>query len=538
MRRLIMEVSGIYREVVENMGGSVYVRDLEKNILYINPASEKLTGWSQKEALGKKCYEVFGDEHLSCRDVCPVEKAISQRHHILHHEGSLKTRSGEIHKMQVSISPIYEGETIAGAVVVMEDITRLREVETTQAKTVVTLEREVEKSKKIEEELRDSEELFKRFADHSPMPMAVSDIEGKINYLNNKFSEVFGYTLQDIPTFEQWSNLAYPNREYAELVRSEWFEAVRVARESGKQAEPRLREVTCKDGTIRLIEFKRTVIGDQVIHTLNDITDFKRAEEALRESEEKYRLVVENAKEAIYILQGDRIQFANRPAIEQTGYSEEELLSTPYSEFVFPDDREMVRQNYLLRLRGEEAPRRYSFRILRKHDDISWIEVDPVLLKWEGKSALLVFALDITERKEAEQALLRAKEDWERTFDAVPDLIMILDAEHRIVRANKTIEDALGVTPQEAIGTTCYEVFHRENTPPAYCPHTKLLSDGNEHSAEVTVKRLDRIFDVTVSPLFDEGGQLTGSVHIARDVTEKKRNERRIGSSLPLMRHY
>jgi len=89
-----MELNLMYKAILDNLNEEVYVRDLDKNLLLINPASEKLTGWSFEEALGKKCYEVFGDEDLKCREVCPVEKAISQKLHVLHHEGKLKTRSG------------------------------------------------------------------------------------------------------------------------------------------------------------------------------------------------------------------------------------------------------------------------------------------------------------------------------------------------------------------------------------------------------------------------------------------------------------
>jgi len=114
------------------MREAVYIRDLVLNILYINPTADQLTGWSPEEAKGKKCYEVFGDEHSRCREVCPADKAIAEGVHILHHEGSVETRAGEIHEMQVSISPICGAEGVAGAVIVMEDITRLKEVEKTQ----------------------------------------------------------------------------------------------------------------------------------------------------------------------------------------------------------------------------------------------------------------------------------------------------------------------------------------------------------------------------------------------------------------------
>jgi len=128
-------------------------------------------------------------------------------------------------------------------------------------------------------------------------------------------------------------------------------------------------------------------------------------------------------------------------------------------------------------------------------------------------------------RREAEEAAERAHEEWERTFNAISDLIMVLDNQHKILRSNKAMTDALGMTEQEVIGKSCFELVHGEKEPPAFCPHTQLLKDGEEHSAEVLEPRLGGIFDVRVSPLLDENGQVIGSVHITRDITEQKHKE-------------
>lgn len=155
--QLIMELNQIHQAILENMSGEVYVRDLDMNLLYINPAAERLTGWTCDESLGKKCYEVFGDEDLKCKVACPVEKAISQRLPILHHEGKLKTRSGDVRDMQVSISPFYDKENLIGAIVVMADTSRLREVEQTNVKTLIALEKENDERKLAEEALMESQ---------------------------------------------------------------------------------------------------------------------------------------------------------------------------------------------------------------------------------------------------------------------------------------------------------------------------------------------------------------------------------------------
>ena len=127
--------------------------------------------------------------------------------------------------------------------------------------------------------------------------------------------------------------------------------------------------------------------------------------------------------------------------------------------------------------------------------------------------------------KQAEKALLQAKGEWERTFDAIPDLIALIDTDHRIIRANVAMSSRLGCTPAQVIGCHCYEAVHGLSAPPDFCPHAKLLTSGKEGQAEVAEDRLGGIFDVSVTPLRNETGQIAGSVHIARDITKRKQAE-------------
>jgi PAS domain S-box-containing protein len=138
-------------------------------------------------------------------------------------------------------------------------------------------------------------------------------------------------------------------------------------------------------------------------------------------------------------------------------------------------------------------------------------------------NAVRVYTTDITQRKHAEEALMRAKQEWERTFDAVPDLIAILDNNHRILRGNRAMAQALGVEPQDLVGKICYEQMHRTACPPDICPHSELLRDGQGHAAELRELDLDLL--VTVSPLLDDQGRLLGSIHVARDITARKQAE-------------
>ncbi|MGO8805452.1 MAG: PAS domain S-box protein [Candidatus Bathyarchaeia archaeon] len=138
---------------------------------------------------------------------------------------------------------------------------------------------------------------------------------------------------------------------------------------------------------------------------------------------------------------------------------------------------------------------------------------------------------NITERKKAEQELWQTKNDWERTFDSVPDFIAILNNQHRIVRVNHAMAQQLGVAPEKAIGLFCYQCVHDLDNPPAFCPHSQTVKDGEEHQAEVHEPRLGGDFLVSTTPLKDEQGKIIGSVHVARNITERKRAEEALRAS-------
>jgi len=158
--------------------------------------------------------------------------------------------------------------------------------------------------------------------------------------------------------------------------------------------------------------------------------------------------------------------------------------------------------------------------------------------KADGSVSALVLTLsDVTERVLSETEIVKAKRQWERTFDAVPDLIMILDNHHKILRANKAMADKLGKNPKDLVGLSCYEIVHDSKEPPKFCPHARLLKDGKEHSSEVHEERLGGDFLITVSPLHDSDGSILGSVHVARDITEQKKLENKLKKAHEELEH-
>jgi diguanylate cyclase (GGDEF)-like protein/PAS domain S-box-containing protein len=218
--------------------------------------------------------------------------------------------------------------------------------------------------------------------------------EGFVNLSGYRREEVIGNTIFQIQLWAREEDRSSLVKEIFETGRMEWKEFVFRIKSGGRM--------------IGLISAETLKINQEtfVLASIRDITARKRAEEALKESEERYRLLVENANEAVLVAQDGMIKFHNPKATEMTGYVREELISKPFSEFIHPEDRGLVMERYQKRLKGEEnLPQVYPFRIIDRQGIIKWVEINAVLLSWEGKPATLNFLNDITERKAMEEQL-------------------------------------------------------------------------------------------------------------------------------------
>lgn len=143
------------------------------------------------------------------------------------------------------------------------------------------------------------------------------------------------------------------------------------------------------------------LIGCIVVMMIN-ITRRRRAEIGLRESEEKYRILIENANDAIFVAQDELVKFANPRTEEISGYSREEGGKITFANLVHPENRDMVLSRHSRRLAGEEPPNTYSFRIIKKSGEELWVQLNAVVIDWEGRPATLNFLRDITEQRKLE----------------------------------------------------------------------------------------------------------------------------------------
>jgi PAS domain S-box-containing protein len=257
-----------------------------------------------------------------------------------------------------------------------------------------------------------------------------------------------------------------------------------------------------------------------------------RAEKALRTSEEQLRRVVRAGRIGFYEWNTNQDNAYWSPeAYELFGRE----LNSPanfeaWRECVHPDDRERATGHVTAlleqaRLGQRGGNHRNEYRVLHGDGTVLWLEAVTAFDLEDGTLVMRGVVRDITERQDQEETIRRAKEEWERTFDTVPDLIAILDNQHRVVRANRAMAERLGVTPKQCVGLFCYQVVHGTGAPPVFCPHAQTLGDGREHTEEVHEDRLGGDFLVSTTPIFGPEGQMTGSVHIARDITLRKRAE-------------
>ena len=184
---------------------------------------------------------------------------------------------------------------------------------------------------------------------------------------------------------------------------------------AGEEILPIEHRIVRKDGQIRWVSdtliqqvdsSRRLVSYDGVI---KDITEHRLAEEALRDSEERYRSLVANATDMIFIAQDGFLRFPNPATLTISGYSEEELSTLPFANIIHPEDKEMVIEKHTRRLKGEELPNIYSFRILTKGGEVLWVQLNAVLITWEGRPGVLCSLRDITPQKRLEEQYLHAQ---------------------------------------------------------------------------------------------------------------------------------
>jgi PAS domain S-box-containing protein len=257
-----------------------------------------------------------------------------------------------------------------------------------------------------------------------------------------------------------------------------------------------------------------------------EIEERKHSEAALRESEEKYRILVDNANEAIFVLQDGLLKFVNPKCVELSGYSKEELTSKPFDLFVHPEDRDKVVERHQKRMKGEEISGFYATRLVDKDGNIKWVEVNVVSITWKGRLAALTFLMDITERKHSEAALKERQARLDSIFRVAPTGIGVV-TNHILLEVNDRLCEMTGYMHDELIGKSVRLLYpSQQEFDFAGDVYTQIPKKGMG-SVETTWRQKDgSIIDVYLcsTPIIQSDPK-AGQTFTALDITARKKAE-------------
>ena len=375
----------------------------------------------------------------------------------------------------------------------------------------------------------ETENLFEILANKSPVGLCIVQ-DGRFCYTNPAFQNITGYEEDELL-----------GRDSLELIVPEDKERVRentIKMLKGERISPYQFRVTHKNGSIKwIMESVVTIRYSErwaTLGTFIDITERKQIEETLRNSEEKLRQIFESATDWISVIDLEGIiTEANQRTVEMHGFSSKnELLGKSIFKLLAPREYSRIAAKLqeaieggavsgveytLLRADGSEFPGELSINMLKDAQD--------------NLSGHIIIARDITKRKELDEALKCAAEEWSRTFDSINDAVCINSKDFQLLRVNKAFADMYHVEPSQVIGKRCYEVTGESKEPVEGCPHQETLRTEKPAKSEFFIHEKGTYVEISTSPIFNEKGEVVGSVHITRDITEQKQQNERLMST-------
>jgi PAS domain S-box-containing protein len=277
------------------------------------------------------------------------------------------------------------------------------------------------------------------------------------------------------------------------------------------------------DGKERVFDVHRACLSDRqgqcsgYLLSLRDITERKQMENAIQESEKKFRTYTESASVAIMIYQNDKWVYANPAAERITGYIKEELLTMYFWDFVHPDYIDLIMKRGRARQRGENPLNQYEFKIISKQRKEKWVDLRAERISYNKKNAVLITAIDITDRKEAEVTVQKQLVAITSSIDGIAILnpderYTYLNQAHATIYGYEKPEDLIGKTWTALYGEKELQRFEQEIMP-------KFQEEGRWRGEAIGLKKDGMSFDqeITLTSLSDGG-----LICVVRDITKQK----------------
>ncbi len=503
--------------IFDGVRDGIALLDLEGKVVLVNKRILEVSGYTEREVVDKRFDALPMVSRQAIPDMEAAEGKILSGEGEAYFELEAVVRSGDKLSLEVRVNPLKYGGNLVGAIAVLRDITTRRETE---------------------ELLRSSEQQYRLLAEHVLDVIWTMDFNLKFTYVSPSVTHLLGYSVDEAMA-SSLDRFVVP--ESLETILTS-IENALVSHKSGQTKEPPDKvmdiAVVRKDGSKVWTETRATLIFDSngtpsgVLGVTRDVNERRKAQESLRLSEEKNRLLVENSHEVIAIIQDGNFVFVNSKAEELCGYRPEELTSKPVADIVHPEDRQAVSEYHVRRMSGNEAPLSYSFRLIDKRGNTKWVEVNAVPFDWEGRPASLSFLADITQRKYAEEEL-RASEERNRLLveNAAEGIAVIQDG--KLVFVNPGLLQMVSYTEEDLLSRRFEEFVHPEDRGmvleryekrmegqqvPSTYPFRVVDKDGTTKWAEIN------------SVIFNWEGR-PAILGLLSDITDRKRAEEALQAS-------
>ena len=529
--------------IINSFTDPLFVKDRRHRYVLINAAESNFTGRKYEEMIGKTCYDFFPKEQADIFWKTDEEVFATGRENV--NEESATNGQGIVRTMITKKTLYVDRAGNEFLVGISRDITERKKIEEQLKRAHDELEKRVlERTAELEnanQALTDTRDSLDKIINSIGDPIHVKDRQHRVILVNDAACKLFGCSREEI--LGRTAYELFPSQEMADI---SWHkdEEVFTTGEENVNEETN----TYAPGVTRTVLVKKTLYKDKsgnefLVGVTRDITDRKRAEEALRESEKKYSLLINNASESIIVAQDGLLKFVNPMTLGLLGkHSEQELIDKPFPQFIHPDDRSMVVENYRRRIANEAVLPRYAFRVVTREGIVKWVEINAALIEWQGRPATLNFLTDITERKRTEEALLESEQRLMDIIDFLPDATLVIDREGKVIAWNKAIEAMTGILAKDMIGKGDYEYalpFHGSRRP--ILIDLVLKADSEIESSYEHIEKKGRalmgeaympnmkggiVYLVgSAAVLYDSAGNVFGAIESIRDITDRKQAE-------------